>query len=56
MLIVFAIEKAQPRDKPYKLSDGSGLHLLVGLADSWWGWRMVSAALPPIRPFFFLEC
>ena len=29
MLTVFAIEKAQPRDKPYKLSDGSGLHLLV---------------------------
>ena len=29
MLTVFAIEKARPRDKPYKLSDGSGLHLLV---------------------------
>src|SRR5581483_11382140 len=29
MLTVFAIEKARPRAKPYKLSDGSGLNLLV---------------------------
>ena len=29
MLTVFAIEKARPRAKPYKLSDGNGLHLLV---------------------------
>jgi integrase len=29
MLTVFAIEKARQRDKPYKLSDGNGLHLLV---------------------------
>ena len=25
----FAIFKAAPKEKPYKLSDGSGLHLLV---------------------------
>ena len=25
----FAISKAAPKEKPYKLSDGSGLHLLV---------------------------
>ena len=29
MLTVFAIEKARPQAKPYKLTDGSGLHLLV---------------------------
>jgi hypothetical protein len=25
----FAITKAKPKEKPYKLSDGAGLHLLV---------------------------
>lgn len=25
----FAVRKAKPRDKPYKLTDGDGLHLLV---------------------------
>jgi hypothetical protein len=25
----FQIEKAKPRDKPYRLFDGEGLHLLV---------------------------
>ena len=29
MLTALAIENAKPRDKPYKLTDGSGLHLLV---------------------------
>jgi integrase len=29
VLTVFAIEKAKPREKPYKLSDGGGLSLLV---------------------------
>lgn len=29
VLTVFAIEKAKPREKPYKLSDGNGLALLV---------------------------
>ena len=29
MLTVFAIEKSKPREKPYLLSDGNGLHLLV---------------------------
>jgi hypothetical protein len=29
MLTALAIENAKPRDKPYKLSDGNGLHLLV---------------------------
>lgn len=29
MLTVFAIERALPKAKPYKLTDGSGLHLLV---------------------------
>lgn len=29
MLTVFAIERARPRAKPYKLTDGSGLHLLI---------------------------
>jgi Arm DNA-binding domain len=28
-LTLFAIEKAKPKEKPYKLSDGGGLHLLV---------------------------
>ena len=29
MLKLFEIQKARPKDKPYKLSDGGGLHLLV---------------------------
>jgi len=29
MLKLFEIQKARPKDKPYKLSDGAGLHLLV---------------------------
>ena len=29
VLTVFAIEKAKPADKPYMLTDGNGLHLLV---------------------------
>lgn len=29
MLFVTGIEAAKPRDKPYKLTDGSGLHLLI---------------------------
>jgi hypothetical protein len=29
MLTALAIENAKPRDKPYKIADGSGLHLLV---------------------------
>ena len=29
LLTQFAIKNAQPREKPYKLRDGNGLHLLV---------------------------
>ena len=29
-----AINKAKPKDKPYKLSDGAGLHLLVETSGS----------------------
>ena len=29
MLTVFAIDRARPKAKPYKLSDGNGLHLLI---------------------------
>jgi hypothetical protein len=29
MLTALRVENAKPRDKPYKLSDGNGLHLLV---------------------------
>lgn len=29
LLTLFSIEKAKPKEKPYKLSDGNGLHLLV---------------------------
>ena len=29
MLKLFEIQKARPKDRPYKLSDGGGLHLLV---------------------------
>jgi hypothetical protein len=25
----FSVEKAKPREKPYKLSDGNGLHILI---------------------------
>jgi Arm DNA-binding domain len=29
MFTLFAIQNAKPRAKPYKLSDGNGLHLLI---------------------------
>jgi len=29
MLTALAIDNAKPRDRPYELTDGSGLHLLV---------------------------
>jgi hypothetical protein len=29
LLTLFSIEKAKPQEKPYKLSDGHGLYLLV---------------------------
>lgn len=29
MLTALAIENAKPKEKPYKLSDGNGLHLLI---------------------------
>jgi len=29
VLTQFSISKAAPKDKPYKLSDGGGLHLLI---------------------------
>jgi len=29
VLTQFSIQKARPREKPYKLSDGGGLHLLI---------------------------
>jgi len=28
-LTLFAVQNAKPKEKPYKLSDGEGLHLLV---------------------------
>ena len=30
VLTVFAVEKAKPRERPFMLTDGNGLHLLVG--------------------------
>jgi len=36
----FAIESAKPKDKPYKLSDGEGLHLLIQPSGAkWWRFR-----------------
>src|SRR5947209_5464878 len=36
----FAIESAKPKAKPYKLSDGDGLHLFVQPNGSkWWRFR-----------------
>jgi integrase len=34
MLTVFAIEKSKPRDKPFLLTDGNGLHLLINPSGS----------------------
>jgi hypothetical protein len=34
VLTVFAVEKAKPREKPYMLTDGNGLHLLVNTGGS----------------------
>ena len=31
-----AIKKAQPRDKPYKLTDGEGMYLLVTSTGKYW--------------------
>src|SRR5690606_27280618 len=39
MLTDLAVRKAAPRDKPYKLSDGGGLYLLVTAAGQRY-WRM----------------
>lgn len=39
MLTDLAVRKAAPRDKPYKLSDGGGLYLLVTKAGQRY-WRM----------------
>ena len=38
-LTSFAVENAKPRDKPYKLSDGGGLHLLVTAGSKLWRFR-----------------
>jgi len=37
-LTLFAIQNARPKEKPYKLSDGEGLHLMV-LANGSKLWR-----------------
>ena len=39
MLTALAIENAKPRDKPYKLSDGNGLHLLIAGSSKLWRFR-----------------
>jgi len=36
MLTDIAVKSAIPKDKPYKLADGHGLHLLVKLAGKYW--------------------
>ncbi len=39
-LTLFAIQNAKPKEKPYKLSDGEGLHLFVQPNGSkWWRFR-----------------
>ena len=39
-LTLFALQNAKPKEKPYKLSDGEGLHLLVQPNGSkWWRFR-----------------
>ena len=35
-----AVRSAKPREKPFKLFDGGGLHLLVNPAGGkWWRWK-----------------
>lgn len=36
MLTDTATKNAQPKDKPYKLSDGQGLYLLVNNTNKYW--------------------
>ena len=31
-----AIKKAKPRDKPYKMTDGGGLYVLVNSTGKYW--------------------
>src|SRR4051812_7623123 len=39
-LTLFAIQNAKPKETPYKLSDGDGLHLFVQQNGSkWWRFR-----------------
>jgi hypothetical protein len=38
-LTLFAIQNAKPKEKPYKLSDGGGLHLLVTRESRLWRFR-----------------
>lgn len=38
-LTSFMVEKAKPRDKPYKLTDSNGLHLLVTPTSKLWRFR-----------------
>ncbi|MCK1744479.1 integrase arm-type DNA-binding domain-containing protein [Bradyrhizobium sp. 139] len=39
-LTLFALQNAKPKSKPYKLSDGEGLHLLIQPNGSkWWRFR-----------------
>jgi len=38
-LTLFSIQNAKPREKPYKLSDGNGLHLLVTENGKQWRFR-----------------
>jgi hypothetical protein len=39
-LTLFAMQNAKPKERPYKLSDGEGLHLFVQPNGSkWWRFR-----------------
>jgi hypothetical protein len=38
-LTLFAIQNAKPKGKPYKLSDGGGLHLLITESSKLWRFR-----------------
>ena len=38
-LTLFAVQSAKPKEKPYKLSDGGGLHLLVTRESKRWRFR-----------------
>ena len=48
MLTDTAVRNAKPKEKPYKLTDGKGLYLLVNQAGKYW--RRITASAVSVKP------